>query len=84
VGERGPELFVPRTSGSILPGVPGGNASVSVNVINNSGQPIERRESRGPDGQRLVEITVGRAIAEGRFDRAMAARFGTTPQRVRQ
>ena len=76
VGERGPELFVPNTSGNILPGVPGGSASVSVNVINNSGQPVERRESRGPDGQRLVEITVGRAIAEGRFDRAMAARFG--------
>lgn len=84
VGERGPELFVPNTSGNILPGVPGGSASVSVNVINNSGQPVERRESRGPDGQRLVEITVGRAIAEGRFDRAMTARFGTAPQRVRQ
>jgi hypothetical protein len=84
VGERGPELFVPSASGKIVPGLPGGGGNVNVTVINNSGQPIERRESRGPDGQRLVEITVGRAIAEGRFDRAMAARFGTTPQRVRQ
>ncbi len=41
VGERGPELFVPSTSGSIVPGGKGGN--VTVNIRNESGQPVAAR-----------------------------------------
>jgi hypothetical protein len=84
VGERRPELFVPSTSGRIEPTVPGGGSGVTVQVNNYSGQQVETAERKGPDGQRLIEVSVGRAISEGRFDRAMASRYGNTPQRVRR
>jgi hypothetical protein len=84
VGERRPELFVPSTSGRIEPTVPGGGNGVTVQVNNYSGQQVETAERKGPDGQRLIEVSVGRAIADGRFDRAMASRYGNTPQRVRR
>jgi hypothetical protein len=84
VGERRPELFVPSTSGRIEPTVPGGGSGVTVQVNNYSGQQVETTERKGPDGQRLIEVSVGRAISEGRFDRAMASRYGNTPQRVRR
>jgi hypothetical protein len=84
VGERRPELFVPSTSGRIEPTVPGGGSGVTVQVNNYSGQQVETTERKGPDGQRLIEVSVGRAIAEGKFDRAMASRYGNTPQRVRR
>jgi hypothetical protein len=84
VGERRPELFVPSTSGRIEPTVPGGGSGVTVQVNNYSGQQVETTERKGPDGQRLIEVSVGRAISEGKFDRAMASRYGNTPQRVRR
>jgi phage-related minor tail protein len=84
VGERRPELFVPSTSGRIQPTVPAGGGSVTVQVNNYSGQSVETKERRGPDGQRVLEVAVGRAIADGRFDRAMASRYGNTPQGVRR
>jgi hypothetical protein len=77
-------LFVPSTSGRIEPTVPGGGSGVTVQVNNYSGQQVETTERKGPDGQRLIEVSVGRAISEGRFDRAMASRYGNTPQRVRR
>jgi len=53
VGERGPELFVPSSSGSIVPG--GGGGNVTVNVQNNTGQPIEKRNVRTSfDAQGMV------------------------------
>ncbi len=47
VGERGPELFVPRTAGMIVPNnALGGAPAVTVNVINESGTPMQA-QSRG-------------------------------------
>ncbi|NKX43602.1 hypothetical protein [Roseicyclus persicicus] len=85
VGENGPELFAPHAPGTVVPDV-GGNSGpgVTVNVINNSGEQVETRESRGPDGQRLIEVAVGRAIASGRFDRALGSRYGSKPQGTRR
>ena len=47
VGERGPELFVPSSSGSIVPG--GGGGNVTVNIKNESGQPVKARASSSFD-----------------------------------
>ena len=46
VGERGPETFVPGSSGSILPNGAGGNNSVTVNIRNQSGEPVEAKTAR--------------------------------------
>ena len=43
VGERGPELFVPSSSGSI---VPNGGGDVTVNVYNQSGQQIKASNTK--------------------------------------
>jgi hypothetical protein len=90
VGERGPELFIPKTGGMVIPNnaISGGGGSVEVKVINNTGQPVAKQESRGPNG-RVLEITVGRMVREtinadlfqgGDIDRAMRTRFGLTPR----
>jgi phage-related minor tail protein len=52
VGERGPELFTPSSSGSITPN---GGGNVTVNVQNNTGQPIEKKNVRTSfDAQGMV------------------------------
>lgn len=55
----------------------GGNLSVVVN--NHTGQPVQQRETRQGNGDRQLEIVVGRMIGDGRFDGSMRARFGTPP-----
>jgi phage-related minor tail protein len=48
VGERGPELFVPGSSGNIVPNG-GGGGNVTVNVMNQSGQPVAARATSSFD-----------------------------------
>lgn len=91
VGERRPELFIPNTAGTILPnprampagGGRGGDANVSVNVINASGEKVETREQRTDLG-RTVEVLVGNAIGSGKFDKPMAGRYGARPMTTRR
>jgi hypothetical protein len=52
VGERGPELFVPSSSGNIIPGGKGGN--VTVNVQNNTGSQVKVNKSVSFDTQGMV------------------------------
>lgn len=56
VGERGPELFVPKTAGTIIPNhALGGGMNVEVNVINQSGTPMAA-ENKGSqfDGEKYI------------------------------
>jgi len=46
VGERGPELFVPSTSGGIVPNGGGGGNSVTVNIRNQSGEAVAAKTAR--------------------------------------
>lgn len=75
VGEKRPELFVPNTSGTILPSVPsGGAAEFTVNIIGNlpSGAVSESRGRVDIDMRRIVQ-----SVAEnGGLDQVMRARFG--------
>ncbi|MGE5528759.1 MAG: phage tail tape measure protein [Patescibacteria group bacterium] len=57
VGERGPELFVPQQSGTIIPNDEIGSLSpkVTVNLINQSGTPLQVTDRRTEvDGEQVV------------------------------
>lgn len=72
VGERGPELFVPSTAGTIIPNhMLGGSAKVSVNVYN-APEGMEVRQSESDDGtinidiiHRLVDERINRQLRPG-------------------
>ena len=58
VGERGPELFVPNSAGTIIPNhAMGGSTSVVVNV-DASGSSVEGDESSGEELGRLIGAAV--------------------------
>ena len=58
VGERGPELFTPRSSGMITPNNQlGGSTNVVVNV-DASGSAVEGDEDRGRELGRLISVAV--------------------------
>ena len=89
VGERGPELFIPGTSGFIatnfalqkMASAGGSGGPVSVTVINNTGQESTTQEKDGPGGQRTIEVMVGKAISKniargGDVDAAIRNSYG--------
>lgn len=83
VGERGPEIFRPQGSGTIIPnhamGGGGGGVSVPVHVHNYAGAQVDVRQRSG-----RVDVTVREAVSEvirsGQADTAMGARYGVRPR----
>jgi len=59
VGERGPELFVPRRSGTIIPNdkLGGGSTNISVNV-DASGSSVEGDDSQSRELGRLISVAI--------------------------
>lgn len=89
VGERGPEIFKPNTSGSIVPNHALGGGNVSITVENNAGAQVTPKVSEGPDGQRYIRLIIDQAkremagdVASGQGDvsKALGARYGLTPR----
>ena len=63
VGERGPEMFLPKTNGSIVPNNALGGANVTVNVINQTSTPVQADNRGGRfDGDGWVVDVVLRNI----------------------
>lgn len=67
VGEKGPEIFMPNRSGSIVPnsnlgGISGGN--VSVNIINNSNAQATATETMDGRGNRKIDVVIGEVVAK--------------------
>lgn len=88
VGEQGPELFVPKGAGTIVPNqlTPGRGIGGAIVEINNYvAADTETRQSTqgGPDGERIVVDIVKKAQARGEFDPVQRGRFGLRPQKVR-
>ena len=66
VGERGPEIFVPRSAGTIIPNHQiggGGSTNVVVNV-DASGSSIEGEETKGRELGRLISVAVQSEIVQ--------------------
>ena len=60
VGEKGPELFVPKTSGTVIPNDKlggGGTTNISVNV-DASGSSVQGNEQQGKELGRLISVAI--------------------------
>lgn len=81
VGERGPEVLIPNTSGTVLPAGSsgGGGAQVTVNVINQTPAQVTTRE-HVTDGRReimvLVQDAVSALMVGGAMDGVMRQTYG--------
>lgn len=64
-------------------GSSGGGGGTVVQINNFSGQQVQEQRERGPNGEELIRVTVGKQIAGGDHDRAMR-RFGARPAAVKR
>lgn len=81
MGEAGPEAVVPLSrTGSGELGIKASTAPVFVNITNNSGGQVEQKESKGPGGERILDILihgkVKEGIANGLYDRSFQSAYG--------
>lgn len=79
VGEQGPEMFVPRAPGTIVPGSMGGGG-LRVNVINNNGSQVgvsQRQGSSGPELELLIDHRV-----DARMAKTLPGVYGIGPRRT--
>lgn len=73
VGERGPEIFTPRTSGSITPNnkintMGGGSQNVTVQILNESGQEMEATSANADfNGEEYIISVVLNANESNKF-----------------
>jgi len=59
VGEKGPELFVPRRSGTIIPNDKLGGGSTNINVnVDASGSSVQSNEQQGKELGRVISAAI--------------------------
>lgn len=85
-GEAGPEAILPLKRGpdgklGVGSGARGdGGVSVVVNDMRSGGEQVQTQEDRGPDGKRLIRLTirdeVKSQIKNGNFDPEMSSQYG--------
>ncbi|MFM0210451.1 phage tail tape measure protein [Paraburkholderia sediminicola] len=92
VGEKGPELFVPGGSGSVVPNhaLGGGGGGVSVQIVNNSTADVQQPQvSQDSSGQKFIRLIIDQAKNEmagevasgqGTVSKALSQRYGLTPR----
>ena len=75
VGERGPELFVPGTSGAVVPNNKMGGGNVTVNLIEDKRRAGQTQE-RGNNGARELDVFVADIMGDGPRSKAIRQAFG--------
>lgn len=82
MGEKGPEAIMPlkRTPSGDLGVQSAPSAPVIVNITNNAGGEVEQSESKGPNGERILDIIINKkvkeAFANGSMDKQMSQNYG--------
>jgi hypothetical protein len=82
VGERGPEIFRPNTSGEIIPN---GSPQVTVNIVNQAGPEVQVQQQPSPDPKQLdiiISKKLNDALARGAADKTLRTAFGVTRRGV--
>lgn len=75
VGERGPELFVPGTSGAVVPNNKIGGGNVTVNLIEDKRRAGQTQE-RDNNGARELDVFVADIMGDGPRSKAIRQAFG--------
>ena len=75
VGERGPELFVPGTSGAVVPNNKMGGGNVTVNLIEDRRRAGQTQE-RDNNGARELDVFVADIMGDGPRSKAIRQAFG--------
>jgi|GEM_PF-4816670 len=80
VGEKGPELFVPDSAGTVLPNSAIGGGDVHVSITNNvSSANVSGQVMQTPQGRQIAfiidEIMAGQITAGGKTTKAIASKF---------
>lgn len=86
VGERGPEPFIPRTPGTVLPNASLAGAAPVINIINNNGSEIStqtRQTNQGVEIDVMIDNAVASKLATfgSASNKAMRQNY-TTSQRL--
>lgn len=89
VGERGPEIMVPKANGFVIPnhalGGSGGGSQVNVTVNNLAGDRVDVQQSRGPNGEVNLQLQIERMVegamrdqiqGRGRVARDLETQYG--------
>lgn len=64
VGEKGPELFIPNTAGTIVPNhALGGGSNVTINVIEDSSKAGTQQQRQGSNGGSVIDVFVAQVKA---------------------
>ena len=88
VGEKGPELFMSGSSGSIVPNNKIGGGGVSINIINNSNAQATTQESTDGRGNRKIDVVIGEVVAKqigqigSGVNNSLRSTFGSAPALV--
>ncbi|CAB4132236.1 hypothetical protein UFOVP139_51 [uncultured Caudovirales phage] len=88
MGEAGAEAIMPLkrdSSGKLgVAASGGGGGSTQVNIYNETGGTVETKERKNPDGTSAIDVYIKKAvadgIAQGQFDKPMAASYGLRRQ----
>jgi len=75
VGERGPEMFVPHTAGSIVPNNRMGGGGITVNLIEDKSR-AGQTEERSNNGAREMDVFVADIMGDGPRGKAIQRAFG--------
>lgn len=80
-----PDEDVLDRTGPAIPRLRAGPASggAVVQINNYTGQPVQEERSRGPNGEAVIRVTVGKQLQRGEHDKSMK-RFGMRPAAVKR
>jgi len=83
MGEAGPESIMPlkrMANGDLGVAASGNGSSVTINIINNSGEEVHQKETENADGSKQIDVIIGdmmnNHLGSGQADGAMRKRYG--------